>query len=85
MANDSASNIDWGRCRAHIEHEDGLLNQRTGLFLTANGLAAVAVGLIPSAALVLVVIVANILLVACRNPNGVRTSRSDDVLYCGSQ
>lgn len=31
--------------RARIEHEDNLLNQRTALFLTANGLGAVAVGI----------------------------------------
>jgi len=39
------NNIDYQRFRARIEHEDNLLNQRTGLFLTANGLGAVAVGL----------------------------------------
>ncbi len=65
MSNHSLDNIDPVRCRARIEHEDGLLNQRTGLFLTANGPGSVAVGLIPSAAadlvLVLVVIIANIL------------------------
>ncbi len=36
---------DWSRCRARIEHEDNLLNNRTNLFLVVNGLGAVAVGL----------------------------------------
>ena len=38
-------NLDTSHFRSRIEHEDNLLNQRTGLFLTANGLGAVAVGL----------------------------------------
>lgn len=45
MINSQSNEIDAPRFRARIEHEDNLLNQRTGLFLTANGLGAVAVGL----------------------------------------
>lgn len=39
------SNFDQETFRNRIEHEDALLNQRTGLFLTANGLGAVAMGI----------------------------------------
>lgn len=56
---------DWKRCRARIEHEDSLLNNRTNLFLVVNGLGAVAVGLTsdnPSdIVMVVVIILANIL------------------------
>ena len=45
MTNSQSNEIDVNKFRARIEHEDNLLNQRTGLFLTANGLGAVAVGL----------------------------------------
>jgi len=34
-------NIDWKACRARIEHEDKLMNARTGVFLTVNSIAAI--------------------------------------------
>lgn len=47
--------------RARIEHEDNLLNQRTALFLTANGLGAVAVGIgSPGGGFVLFISIASI-------------------------
>ena len=35
--------VDWERCRARIEHEDKLLNNRANLFLVFNGMGAVVV------------------------------------------
>ena len=55
---------DWDRCRARIEHEDNLLNNRTNLFLVVNGLGAVAVGLTTDKSsdivMVVVILLANI-------------------------
>jgi hypothetical protein len=55
---------DWERCRARIEHEDNLLNNRTNLFLVVNGLGAVAVGLTTDKSsdivMVLVILLANV-------------------------
>ena len=35
--------VDWERCRARIEHEDKLVNNRANLFLVFNGMGAVVV------------------------------------------
>jgi len=35
--------VDWERCRARIEHEDKLINNRANLFLVFNGMGAVVV------------------------------------------
>ncbi len=37
-----ASKVDWKTCRSRIEHEDTLMNARTGVFLTINSIAAIA-------------------------------------------
>ena len=62
-------NLDFSKLRARIEHEDKLLNQRTAIFLTANGLGAVAIGLntLEKADILLVVVasVVNILWLLC--------------------
>jgi len=41
----SKGQIDWVRCRARIEHEDGLLNDRTNIYLVVNGILAAAAAL----------------------------------------
>ena len=61
--------FDQETFRNRIEHEDNLLNQRTGLFLTANGLGAVAVGVDPVADAVslflAVALIINLLWILC--------------------
>lgn len=55
---------DWERCRARIEHEDNLLNNRTNLFLVVNSLGAIAVGLTTDKSsdivMVVVILLANV-------------------------
>ena len=59
----------WNRCRARIEHEDNLLNQRTNIFLVANGLGAVAANLSsesnPNIIVVIVALIANFFWIWC--------------------
>ena len=55
------------RLRHRLEHEGRLLNSRTNMFLVANGLGAVALGLggVPGAAVLVVLVVANGLWFLC--------------------
>ncbi len=55
------------RLRDRLDHEGRLLNNRTSMFLVANGLGAVAIGLggVPGAAVIGVLVVANGLWLLC--------------------
>jgi len=64
MCQDKPLITDWNRCRARIEHEDNLLNNRANLFLVVNSLGAVAVGItsdnLSDAVMIIVILISNI-------------------------
>lgn len=75
MENTPLSKEDAERFRRRVEYEDELLNTRTNVILTMNGLAGVAAGLSPASSLPGVVVVLMIVINACWLPRAWEASR----------